>query len=76
MSKTIFTRIIEGEIPSYKIYENPYVFAFLDIHPVSRGHTLVVPKVPVAHFDELDEPFYSAIFSVAKTIVQAQKKAL
>ena len=44
MSETIFSKIISGEIPSFKIYENNYVYAFLDISQVSKGHTLLVPK--------------------------------
>ncbi|MDD2745739.1 MAG: HIT family protein [Candidatus Gracilibacteria bacterium] len=75
MSKTIFTKIIEGEIPCYKIYETPYVFAFLDIHPLQPGHTLIVPKVTVDAIDQLEEPFYSEVFSVAKLIAQASKAA-
>lgn len=75
MSKTIFTRIIEGEIPSYKIYETPHVYAFLDINPVQEGHTLVVPKIAIDAFTDLPEPFYSEVFQVAKLIGQAQIKA-
>lgn len=75
MSKTLFTKIIEGEIPSYKIYETPFVFALLDIHPMRPGHVLVVPKFETDHFDTLPEPFYSAVFQAAKLIAQAQKKA-
>lgn len=44
MEKTIFEKIIDGEIPSYKIYEDDYVYSFLDVFPVSKGHTLVIPK--------------------------------
>lgn len=44
MSETIFSKIISGEIPSFKIYENDYVYAFLDISQVTKGHTLLVPK--------------------------------
>ncbi len=44
---SIFTRIIAGEIPSYKVYEDEFIFAFLDIHPLHLGHTLVVPKVEI-----------------------------
>lgn len=47
MSDTIFAKIISGEIPSYKIYENEYVLAFLDITQVTKGHTLLIPKTPV-----------------------------
>ena len=46
--KSLFTRIIEGEIPSFKIFENEYVYSFLDINPASYGHTLVVPKEPAS----------------------------
>lgn len=73
MSKTIFTRIIEGEIPSYKVYETPHVLAFLDINPLQPGHTLVVPKLPVDAIDDLPEPFYSELFSVAKHIAKGIK---
>ncbi len=75
MSKTIFSKIIEGEIPSYKIYETPHVFAFLDIHPQMPGHTLVVPKVAIDAIDDLVEPFYSEIFQVVQKIAKAQKIA-
>lgn len=75
MSKTIFSKIIQWEIPSFKIYENPFVFAFLDIHPIQPGHVLVVPKIEVNHFDDLPEPFYSEVFKVAKIIAKAQKEA-
>ena len=62
MSKrTLFTKIIEGEIPCYKLYENQYVFAFLDINPVSKGHTLLVPKEPVSSIDQLSPVFAAAI---------------
>lgn len=75
MSKTIFTKIIEGEIPCYKIYETPYVFAFLDIHPLQPGHTLIVPKVAVDSIDDLGEPFYSEMFLAAQKIAKAAKAA-
>jgi histidine triad (HIT) family protein len=75
MSKTIFSKIIEGEIPSYKIFETPYVLAFLDIYPQMPGHTLVVPKVAIDSFDDLEEPFYSEVFHVAQKIAKAQKRA-
>jgi histidine triad (HIT) family protein len=75
MSKTIFTKIIEGEIPCYKIYESPYVLAFLDIHPLQPGHVLVVPKLAVDAIDDLPEPFYGEVFQIAKKIANAGKKA-
>lgn len=72
---TIFSRIIAWEIPSYKVYEDEYTFAFLDISPQVLGHTLVVPKIEVDHFSEVPEPYYSAIFQTAKKLAPALKKA-
>ena len=72
---TIFSRIIAGEIPCYKIYEDEYIFAFLDIHPHTLGHTLVVPKIEVDHFSDLPEPYYTALFHVAKKISKAIQSA-
>lgn len=72
---TIFTKILQGEIPSYKIYEDEYVFAFLDIFPVKLGHTLVVPKVEVDYFVNVPEPHYSAVFRAAQKIAPAIQKA-
>ncbi len=75
MSKSIFTRIMEGEIPSYPVYENAFIYAFLDIHPASPGHVLVVPRTQVDAFESLGEPFYSEIFKAAGLIARAQKSA-
>ncbi len=72
---TIFSKIIAGEIPSYKVYEDEYVYAFLDIFPQHIGHTLVVPKIEVDHFADLGEPYYSSIFRVAKMLAPAIQKA-
>jgi histidine triad (HIT) family protein len=72
---TLFTRIIAGEIPSYKLYEDEYTYAFLDIFPQHPGHTLIVPKVEVDHFSEVPEPYYSAIFQTAKRLAPAIQKA-
>lgn len=51
--KSIFTRIIEGEIPCFKIFENDHVYSFLDINPVTRGHVLVIPKEPAQFLHDL-----------------------
>lgn len=72
---TLFSKIIAGEIPSYKIYEDEHVFAFLDIFPVKSGHVLIVPKVEVDYFVEVPEPYYSAVFQSAKRISQAIQSA-
>lgn len=65
---TIFSKIIAGEIPSFKIYEDEYVYAFLDIFPQKIGHTLIVPKMEIDHFSDVPEPYYSAIFLAAKKL--------
>lgn len=72
---TIFSKIIAGEIPSYKVYEDDYVFAFLDIKPHTLGHTLIVPKIEVDNFVDVPEPYYSAVFQAAKTIGKALQSA-
>ena len=68
---TIFTRIIKGEIPSYRIAENDLFLAFLDINPLREGHTLVIPKVETDHFFDLDEKFLSQILVFAKPVARA-----
>ncbi len=65
---SIFTKIINGEIPCYKIYEDEKTFAFLDIHPETRGHTLVVPKVEVDKIYELDDENYQALMATVKKL--------
>lgn len=72
---TLFSKIITGEIPSYKIYEDEYTYAFLDIFPQRKGHTLVVPKCEVDYFADVPEPYYSAIFQTAKLLAPAIKQA-
>jgi histidine triad (HIT) family protein len=72
---TIFTRIIQGEIPSYRIAEDDSFFAFLDIHPLREGHTLVIPKTETDHFFDLDEKFLSGILVFARPIAHAIEKS-
>ncbi|HSN08740.1 MAG TPA: HIT family protein [Hanamia sp.] len=73
---TIFSKIIKGEIPSYKIAENEKFFAFLDINPLVEGHTLVVPKVEVDKFMEMPNDYLSEILLFAKPIAAAIEKAI
>jgi len=68
MEPSIFTKIIKGEIPCHKIYEDGKVIAFLDIHPIQPGHVLVVPKVQVDHFDKLDQGDYGAVFAAVRRV--------
>jgi histidine triad (HIT) family protein len=72
---TIFDRIIRGEIPSYGIYEDDHVFAFLDISPLSKGHTLVVPKESKAFLHELSDESAAAIGRALPRLCRAVMEA-
>ena len=72
---TIFSRIIAGEIPSYKIAENEKFFAFLDIFPLRQGHVLVVPKMETDKLFDLPDDFLSEMLLFAKPIALAIEKA-
>jgi histidine triad (HIT) family protein len=73
---TVFSRIIKGEIPCYKIYEDELTFAFLDISPIQKGHTLVIPKIEIDNWLDLPEEYYSAVYRIARHIAPAIQKAL
>jgi histidine triad (HIT) family protein len=75
MSETIFSKILRGEIPCHKVYEDENVFAFLDIGPLSAGHTLVIPKEPAATLDALSDESAAAIGRVLPRISRAVLKA-
>ncbi len=66
---SIFTRIIAGGIPSYKVYEDEFIFAFLDIHPLHLGHTLVVPKKEVWNILAMDDALYTHLMLTAKNVI-------
>ena len=76
MSTTLFTKIINGEIPSHKIYEDDKTFSFLDISPISRGHTLVVPKNPVEFLWDLPSEDYVAVMETAQKLALHLRKTL
>ncbi len=73
---TIFSRIIAGEIPCYKIAENDRFFAFLDINPLAKGHTLVVPKQEVDYIFDLEDDTLSKMILFAKHVAKAIEKAI
>ena len=73
---TLFTKIINGEIPSYKVAANENYYAFLDINPLAKGHTLVVPKLEKDYIFDLDDKTYSGLFLFAKKVAIAIKKAI
>ena len=68
---TIFSRIVEGEIPSYKVAESKDFYAFLDINPLARGHTLVIPKKEVDYIFDVENELYKELFMFAKTVGKA-----
>ena len=74
MSDCVFCKIVKGEIPSAKVFENEHVFAFLDLSQVTKGHTLIIPKVHKENLFELTPEIAKNIFEVAPTIANALKE--
>jgi histidine triad (HIT) family protein len=68
MSGGIFSQIISGEVPSYRVFEDEYTFAFLAKDAIQLGHTLIVPKIEIDYFVDVPEPYYSAVFKNAKRL--------
>ena len=73
---TIFSKIIKGEIPSYKILEDEQFYAFLDISPMAKGHTLVIPKKEVDYLFDIDDAALSKMMLVSKKLALAIEKAI
>ncbi len=73
---SIFTKIVQGEIPSYKIAEDENFYAFLDIFPLAQGHTLVIPKKEVDYLFDLDDELYTGLQLIAKKVALALKEAI
>ena len=73
---TVFTKIVEGEIPSYKVAEDEHFYAFLDIRPLKEGHTLVIPKREVDYIFDLDKEELSALFAFAQRVAKGIKEAV
>lgn len=76
MQSTIFTKIINGEVPCHKIYEDELTLAFLDIRPVQPGHTLVIPKEQIDHFEDLPDDIYQAVWATVKKVARKQMAVL
>lgn len=74
-NQNIFAKILRGEIPSYKVYENEYTFAFLDIMPRSPGHTLVIPKAPARGLLDISADDFAQVARTTKRIAVAAVKA-
>ena len=66
---SLFSRIISGEIPSFKLLENELFYSFLDINPIAKGHALVIPKVEIDYFFDLDTPELQQILLFSNTLI-------
>lgn len=73
---TIFSKIVKGEIPSYKVAEDENYYAFLDINPLQKGHVLVIPKIEDDYIFNLDEDTYSGLMLFARRVALALKEAI
>jgi histidine triad (HIT) family protein len=73
---SIFSKIIEGEIPCYKVAENAEYIAFLDVFPLKKGHTLIIPKTEVDYIFDLDDHTYLGLMAFSKEVSIAIKKAI
>ena len=76
MSDSIFTKIIKGEMPCYKIAEDDRFIAFLDVFPIKKGHTLVVPKAQIDYLFDLDDSLLSDLMIFAKKVSQKMQSAI
>lgn len=74
MSDSVFTKIIKGDIPSHRVYEDDKTLAFLDIHPIQPGHVLVVPKKQVDEFQDLSDSDYTALWLTVKKVSRRLKE--
>ena len=74
--ETLFTQIVDGEIPSYTVYEDETTYAFLDVNPLAPGHTLVIPKTPYRRLNDMPAEEAASLFSVLGEIVSAVEQAV
>ena len=73
---SIFSKIVSGEIPCYKVAESDDFLAFLDINPLAKGHTLVIPKKEIDYIFDIEDPLYSEFFSFAKKVAPAIEQSV
>ena len=76
MEPSIFTKIVNGEIPAYKIAEDDRYLAFLDVFPTTKGHTLVIPKQQIDYLFDLDDELYLGLMAFAKKVAAAVEKVV
>ncbi len=74
--ESIFSKIVKGDIPSYKVAEDENYLAFLDINPLENGHTLVIPKKEIDYIFDLDDELYKGLFAFAKKVAKGIEKAI
>ncbi|MCO6504433.1 MAG: HIT family protein [Snodgrassella sp.] len=72
----IFAKILRGEIPCHKVYEDNHTLAFMDVMPQAKGHVLVIPKFEAVELTDMNSEFIQAVFSTAQKIICAQRKVL
>lgn len=75
MPETVFSKILRGELPCHKVYEDDHVLAFLDVFPLARGHTLVIPREPAVTLDQLSDESAAAIGRALPRLARAVMKA-
>jgi histidine triad (HIT) family protein len=73
---SIFSKIVSNEIPSYKVYENENFLAFLEINPLKKGHTLVIPKIEVDYIFDLESKEYQELWNFAKLVANGMKRVI
>ncbi len=73
---SIFTKIVNGEIPAYKVYEDDYFLAFLDVFPIQKGHTLVIPKKEIDYIFDIEDSLMSEYMVVAKKVAKGIEKVI
>src|SRR5689334_22515512 len=76
MEDSIFTKIVKGEIPCHKVYEDDKTLAFLDIHPIQAGHTLVIPKKQIQFVWDIDDETYQAVMATVKKVALRLRQVL
>ena len=75
MAETVFSKILRGEIPCHKVYEDEHVLAFLDVGPISRGHTLVLPKQPSRNLLDADPAIFPSLMRTVQKVARAAREA-
>lgn len=76
MSDSIFTKIIKGEVPCHKVYEDTRTIAFLPLHPIAKGHVLVVSKIQVDHFEDLPAADYRALWESVQKVAKRMQDVI